>query len=579
MIEIQRRPEVDISALPDSIPPLLRRLYLSRGVTDIAQLEKTARGLISYQQLAGIDMAVALLFEAIKQQKRIIVVGDFDADGATSSALSVLALRMLGSRNVDYLVPNRFEDGYGLSPEVVDQAIEIGAEVIMTVDNGVSSISGVQYAKDNGLQVLVTDHHLPGAELPNVDAMVNPNLNECGFPSKALAGVGVAFYLMMALCVFMRKQGWFAKQGMAEPKLMELIDLVALGTVADVVPLDENNRILVHQGLQRIRAGKARPGIQALIEIAKRDARKLVASDFGFALGPRINAAGRLDDMSFGVELLMSDNIHAARRMASELDGLNQTRKDIEEGMKQEALAFCERLQISDKSELPYGLALFQRDWHQGVIGILASRIKDKFHRPVIAFADGGEGTIKGSCRSIQGLHMRDALDRIDTQNPGLILKFGGHAMAAGLTIMEKDYERFSKLFDEVVRAELGDTALKGIILSDGELAPEEFSMHTAEQLRAGGPWGQAFPDPLFDGEFKVLHQKLVGEKHLKLMVEPMHKGFGTNIMLDAIAFNVDLRRWPDASVKTVTLAYKLDINEFRGNQSLQLMVDHIEPR
>ncbi|WP_234495226.1 single-stranded-DNA-specific exonuclease RecJ [Vibrio maritimus] len=579
MIEIQRRPEVDISALPDSIPALLRRLYISRGVSDASQLEKAAKGLHSYQQLAGIDAAVALLFEAIEQQKRIIVVGDFDADGATSSALSVLALRMLGSRNVDYLVPNRFEDGYGLSPEVVDQAIEIGAEVIMTVDNGVSSISGVQYAKDNNIKVLVTDHHLPGSELPNVDAMVNPNLNECGFPSKALAGVGVAFYLMMALCVYMRKRNWFAEQGMAEPKLMELIDLVALGTVADVVPLDENNRILVHQGLQRIRAGKARPGIQALIEIAKRDARKLVAADFGFALGPRINAAGRLDDMSFGVELLMSDNIHAARRMASELDGLNQTRKDIEEGMKQEALAFCERLQISDKSELPYGLALFQRDWHQGVIGILASRIKDKFHRPVIAFADGGEGTIKGSCRSIQGLHMRDALDRIDTQNPGLILKFGGHAMAAGLTIMEKDFERFSKLFDQVVREELGDTALKGIILSDGELTPEEFSMHTAEQIRAGGPWGQAFPDPVFDGEFKVLHQKLVGEKHLKLMVEPMHKGFGTNIMLDAIAFNVDLRRWPDASVKTVTLAYKLDINEFRGNQSLQLMVDHIEPR
>ncbi|MGF1771914.1 single-stranded-DNA-specific exonuclease RecJ [Vibrio wakamikoensis] len=579
MIEIQRRPDVDISILPDSIPVLLRRLYISRGVSDVAQLEKAAKGLHSYQQLAGIDPAVELLFEAIEQQKRIIVVGDFDADGATSSALSVLALRMLGSRNVDYLVPNRFEDGYGLSPEVVDQAIEIGAEVIMTVDNGVSSISGVQYAKDNNIKVLVTDHHLPGSELPNVDAMVNPNLNECGFPSKALAGVGVAFYLMMALCVYMRKRNWFAEQGMAEPKLMELIDLVALGTVADVVPLDENNRILVHQGLQRIRAGKARPGIQALIEIAKRDARKLVASDFGFALGPRINAAGRLDDMSFGVELLMSDNLHAARRMASELDGLNQTRKDIEEGMKQEALAFCERLQISDKAALPYGLALFQRDWHQGVIGILASRIKDKFHRPVIAFADGGEGTIKGSCRSIQGLHMRDALDRIDTQNPGLILKFGGHAMAAGLTIMEKDFERFSKLFDEVVREELGDTALKGIILSDGELTPEEFSMHTAEQIRAGGPWGQAFPDPVFDGEFKVLHQKLVGEKHLKLMVEPMHKGFGTNIMLDAIAFNVDLRRWPDASVKTVTLAYKLDINDFRGNQSLQLMVDHIEPR
>ena len=579
MIEIQRRPEPDLSLLPDSIPAILKRIYINRGITDVAQLETSARGLHSYQQLGGIDQAVELLFQAINEQKRIIVVGDFDADGATSSALSVLALRMLGSNNVDYLVPNRFEDGYGLSPEVVDQALELGAEIIMTVDNGVSSIEGVRYAKENGITVLVTDHHLPGQVLPDVDAMVNPNLDSCAFPSKALAGVGVAFYLMMALCVYMRKQNWFAQQGMQEPKLMELIDLVALGTVADVVPLDENNRILVHQGLQRIRAGKARPGIQALIEVAKRDARRLVASDFGFALGPRINAAGRLDDMSFGVELLMSNNIHAARRMASELDGLNQTRKEIEEGMKQEAMAFCERLQFGENSELPYGLALFQRDWHQGVIGILASRIKEKFHRPVIAFADGGEGTIKGSCRSIPGLHMRDALDVIDTQNPGLIIKFGGHAMAAGLTIKEQDFERFSRLFDEVVKKELDEAALKGVIMSDGELKPEEFSMHVAEQLRSGGPFGQAFPEPIFDGEFKVLHQKLVGEKHLKLMLEPLYKGHPTNVMIDGIAFNVDLRRWPDASVKTVRLAYKLDVNEFRGNQSLQLMIDLIEAK
>ncbi|HHX8547481.1 TPA: single-stranded-DNA-specific exonuclease RecJ [Vibrio alginolyticus] len=579
MIEIQRRPEPDLSLLPDSIPPILKRIYINRGITDLSQLETSARGLHSYQKLGGIEQAVDLLFQAIKEQKRIIVVGDFDADGATSSALSVLALRMLGSHNVDYLVPNRFEDGYGLSPEVVDQALELGAEMIMTVDNGVSSIEGVRYAKENGITVLVTDHHLPGQVLPDVDAMVNPNLESCSFPSKALAGVGVAFYLMMALCVHMRKHNWFAEQGMQEPKLMELIDLVALGTVADVVPLDENNRILVHQGLQRIRAGKARPGIQALIEVAKRDARRLVASDFGFALGPRINAAGRLDDMSFGVELLMCNNVHAARRMASELDGLNQTRKEIEEGMKQEAMAFCERLQFGEGNELPYGLALFQRDWHQGVIGILASRIKEKFHRPVIAFADGGEGTIKGSCRSIPGLHMRDALDFIDTQNPGLIIKFGGHAMAAGLTIKEQDFERFSRLFDEVVKKELDEAALKGVIMSDGELKPEEFSMHVAEQLRSGGPFGQAFPEPIFDGEFKVLHQKLVGEKHLKLMLEPLYKGHPTNVMIDGIAFNVDLRRWPDASVKTVRLAYKLDVNEFRGNQSLQLMIDHIEAK
>ena len=579
MIEIQRRPEPDLSLLPDSIPPILKRVYLNRGVTDLEQLNKAAKALHSYQKLHGIEQAVELLYQAIKEQTRIIIVGDFDADGATSSALSVLALRMLGSRNVDYLVPNRFEDGYGLSPEVVDQAISLGAEMIMTVDNGVSSIEGVRYAKQKGLQVLVTDHHLPGNELPEVDAMVNPNLQQCAFPSKALAGVGVAFYLMMALCVHMRKVGYFTEQGMQEPKLMELIDLVALGTVADVVALDENNRILVHQGLQRIRAGLARPGIQALIEVAKRDATKLVAADFGFALGPRINAAGRLDDMSFGVELLLCNNIHAARRMASELDSLNQTRKDIEEGMKQEAMAFCERLEFGKDSELPYGLVLFQRDWHQGVIGILASRIKEQYHRPVIAFADGGDGLIKGSCRSVAGLHMRDALDKIDTQNPGVIKKFGGHAMAAGLTIAEKDFERFCKLFDEVVRQELDDAMLKGVILTDGELKPEEFAMHTAETLRAGGPWGQAFPEPIFDGEFKVLHQKLVGEKHLKLMLEPLHKGHPTNIMIDGIAFNIDLRRWPDASVKTVRLAYKLDINEFRGNQSLQLMIDHLEAK
>lgn len=579
MIEIQRRAEVDPALLPDSIPQRLRQIYIARGITSEQQLEKSIRSLHNYQKLHGIEQAVQLLFAAIKQQQRIIVVGDFDADGATSSALSVLALRMLGSHNVDYLVPNRFEDGYGLSPEVVDQAIELGAEVIMTVDNGVSSIEGVRYAKEKGLLVVVTDHHLPGSVLPIADAMVNPNLPDCPFPSKALAGVGVAFYLMMALCVAMRQSGWFAEQGISEPKLMELIDLVALGTVADVVPLDENNRVLVHQGLQRIRAGLARPGIQALIEVAKRDAQRMVAADFGFALGPRINAAGRLDDMSFGVELLMCNNIHAARRMASELDGLNQTRREIEQGMKQEAMAFCERLEFGDKSELPYGVVLFQRDWHQGVIGILASRIKDAYHRPVIAFAEGGDGTLKGSCRSIPGLHMRDALDVIDTQNPGVIVKFGGHAMAAGLTIQEQHYSRFCQLFDQVVRDSIDQSALKGIVLSDGELQPEEFNLATAEMLRAGGPWGQMFPEPIFDGDFKVLHQKLVGENHLKLMLEPLFKGFGSNVMVDAIAFNIDVRRWPDPAVKTIHLAYRLDINEFRGNQTLQLMVEHIQAR
>ncbi|CAM3078575.1 single-stranded-DNA-specific exonuclease RecJ [Vibrio rarus] len=577
MIEIKRRPSAEIAHLPTSLSPLMRRIYASRGIESMTQLDRGAKGLLAPQKLFGIEAAAQLLFSAIQNNKRIIVVGDFDADGATSCALSVLALRMLGSRNVDYLVPNRFDDGYGLSPEVVQQAIAMGVDLIMTVDNGISSLDGVRFAKENNIQVLVTDHHLPGHTLPNADAMVNPNLNECGFPSKALAGVGVAFYLMIALRALMRTNNGFNQIGIAEPNLSELLDLVALGTVADVVPLDENNRILVHQGLQRIRAGHGRPGIQALIEVSKRESSRLVASDFGFALGPRINAAGRLDDMSFGVELLMSNNIHAARRMATELDALNITRREIEEGMKVEAMAFCERIQFSADKEMPYGITLFQHDWHQGVIGILASRIKDQFHRPVIAFADGGEGLIKGSCRSIKGMHMRDALDQIDVQNPGLILKFGGHAMAAGLTIKEQDFSRFSELFDQAVRDQVDEDALKGIVLSDGELTPEEFTMHTAIDIRNGGPWGQAFPEPIFDGEFKVLHQKLVGEKHLKLMVEPLYKSHGTNIMIDAIAFNVDLRRWPDPATTKVRLAYRLDINEFRGNQSLQLMVEYIE--
>ncbi|KJG14400.1 single-stranded-DNA-specific exonuclease RecJ [Photobacterium iliopiscarium] len=571
MIEIKRRPVVDPQGFSNEIPAILQRIYASRGITNDAELERGAKGLLNYNQLYGMADAVTLLVTALTNNTRIIIVGDFDADGATSSALSVLALKMLGCRNVDYLVPNRFDDGYGLSPEVAQQAIDRGAELIMTVDNGVSSIDGVAAAKAQGVQVLVTDHHLPGDCLPAADAMVNPNLDQCGFPSKALCGVGVAFYLMLALRAELRNNGWFEQQALAVPNLAELLDLVALGTVADVVALDGNNRILVHQGLQRIRAGKCRPGIQALIEVANRDPARLVASDLGFALGPRINAAGRLDDMSFGVELLLCDNIQAARRMATELDALNQTRKEIEQGMKEEGLAICERLQFNQQ-DMPYGLVLFQRDWHQGVIGILASRIKDKYHRPVIAFADAGNGEIKGSCRSIVGLHMRDVLDVVDTQHSGMILKFGGHAMAAGLTIPESQLDAFSLAFDAAVRKVLDEDALQGVLLSDGELQPHELTLDTAEILRAGGPWGQQFPEPTFDGSFRLLHQKLVAGKHLKMMVEPLAGGS----IIDAIAFNVDLKRWPDASVQQIELVYRLDVNEFRGNRSVQLMVEHL---
>lgn len=563
----------DSIALPETLPPLLRRLYASRGVTKAEELERSVKGMLPWQQLSGVEKAAERLYDAFREGLRIIVVGDFDADGATSTALSVLALRQLGGGNVDYLVPNRFEDGYGLSPEVVDQAHARGAQMILTVDNGISSIAGVERARALGIPVLVTDHHLPGDELPDADAIVNPNLRDCGFPSKSLAGVGVAFYLMLALRTFLRDKGWFEAQGITPPNLAELLDLVALGTVADVVPLDANNRILTWQGLSRIRAGKCRPGIKALLEVSNREAQKLAASDLGFALGPRLNAAGRLDDMSVGVALLLCDNIGEARQLASDLDALNQTRKEIEQGMQAEALTLCDKLERSAEA-LPGGLAMYHHEWHQGVVGILASRIKERFHRPVIAFAPAGDGTLKGSGRSIQGLHMRDALERLDTLYPGLMIKFGGHAMAAGLSLEEAKFDEFQRRFGELVTEWLDPALLQGEVLSDGPLSGQEMTMDVAQMLRDAGPWGQMFPEPLFDGRFRLLQQRLVGERHLKVMVEPI----GGGPLLDGIAFNVDTALWPDSSVREVTLAYRLDINEFRGNRSLQIIIDALWP-
>lgn len=571
-VELRRREAQADAQLPDDLPPLLRRLYLQRGVKDAAELERGAKFLLPWQSLGGIERAVTLLHEMLEQQRRIVVVGDFDADGATSTALTVLALRSMGG-NVDYLVPNRFEDGYGLSPEVVEQARARGAELILTVDNGISSHAGVDTAHQHGIPVLITDHHLPGETLPAAEAIVNPNLSDSAFPSRSLAGVGVAFYLMLALRAHLRQQSWFS-DGRSEPNLAELLDLVALGTVADVVPLDANNRILVWQGLSRIRAGKCRAGIRALLEIANRDARQLAASDLGFAVGPRLNAAGRLDDMSVGVALLLTEDIAQARMLASELDALNQTRKEIEQGMKSEALALCDELERQHR-DLPLGLAFYHPEWHQGVVGILASRLKERFHRPVIAFAPAGDGTLKGSGRSIAGLHLRDALERIDTLYPGLIIKFGGHAMAAGLSLEEAKYDEFRQRFAALIDEWLEGEALQGVMWSDGELHAQEFTLHTAEMLREAGPWGQAFPEPVFDGQFKLLQQRLVGERHLKVMVEPL----GGGPLLDGIAFNVDTSLWPDSSVRQVQLAYKLDINEYRGNRSVQLIIDHIWPQ
>lgn len=571
--QLRRREADETAELPADLPPLLRRLYASRGVRSARELERSVKGMLPWQQLSGIDNAVEILYNAFREGIRIIVVGDFDADGATSTALSVLGMRALGCDNISYLVPNRFEDGYGLSPEVVDQAKARGAQLIVTVDNGISSHAGVAHAKTLGIPVIVTDHHLPGDTLPDAEAIINPNLRDCEFPSKSLAGVGVAFYLMLALRTFLLDKGWFDERNIAPPNLAELLDLVALGTVADVVPLDANNRILTWQGLSRIRAGKCRPGIKALLEISNRDPQQLAASDLGFALGPRLNAAGRLDDMSVGVALLLCDNLGEARVLASELDALNQTRKEIEQGMQAEALILCEKLERSSET-LPGGLAMYHPEWHQGVVGILASRIKERFHRPVIAFAPAGDGTLKGSGRSIQGLHMRDALERLDTLYPDLMIKFGGHAMAAGLSLEEHKFEQFQQRFGELVTEWLDPALLQGEVISDGPLSAAEMSMEVAQLLRDAGPWGQMFPEPLFDGRFRLLQQRLVGERHLKVMVEPV----GGGPLLDGIAFNIDTTCWPDNGVREVELAYKLDINEFRGNRSLQIIIDDIWP-
>ncbi|MFZ7109810.1 single-stranded-DNA-specific exonuclease RecJ [Avibacterium avium] len=566
---IQRRPIS--TAQPISDHPLLDRLYRARQIENPQQLDRTLKAMLSPHTLFGMDKAAELLAQARMVQKNIVIVGDFDADGATSTALTVVALRQLGFQQVDYLVPNRFEQGYGLSVDVAKQALEKNVEVLITVDNGISSFEGVAFLKQQGVQVVVTDHHLPGEMLPEADAIVNPNLAQCDFPSKSLAGVGVAFYVMLALRAKLREKGLFDSK--TQPNFTELLDLVALGTIADVVPLDQNNRILAYQGLQRIRAGHCRYGIQALAEVANRDMSRFSASDLGFAIAPRLNAAGRLDNMSVGVELLLAEDMPTARALALELDGLNQTRKEIEQGMKLEALEICRKL-TALTPPLPTSIVLYQADWHQGVLGILASRLKDQFHRPVIAFAQDQAGVLKGSARSIEGLHIRDVLERLHSRHPEMILKFGGHAMAAGLSIQEEKFSDFQRLFNEVVEECLDEKDLQGIVWTDGELASQFMNLDTAELLKQSGPWGQAFPEPVFDGEFKLLQQRLVGERHLKMMVEPQNGG----PLLDAIAFNVDTRYYPDLSLKKVKLAYKLDVNEYRGQRNIQLLVDYIEP-
>jgi single-stranded-DNA-specific exonuclease len=561
------------ASLPDlgALPPLLTRLYAARGVQSAAELDKGLARLIPYQQLKGMDAAVDLLVLGLQQGQRMLIVGDFDADGATASTVGVLGLRMLGAAHVDYLVPNRFEYGYGLTPEIVAVALERAPQLLITVDNGISSVEGVAAAKAAGLTVLVTDHHLPGAELPAADAIVNPNQPGCEFPSKALAGVGVMFYVLLALRARLRDMGWFSAQR-PEPNLGELLDLVALGSVADVVPLDANNRILVHQGLARIRAGRARAGLRAILEVAGRDHRRITSTDLGFILGPRLNAAGRLDDMALGIECLLCEDEALARDMAVQLDQLNQDRKAIEQGMQREALAQLKDLPLED---MPFGLCLFEPDWHQGVIGILASRMKERYHRPTIAFADAGDGVLKGSARSVPGFHIRDALDAVAAKHPQLISKFGGHAMAAGLSLPEANFADFAAAFDAEVRRQLCEDDLTGRLLSDGALSIEEFHLPLAKELRNAGPWGQHFPEPLFHGVFQLVQQRVVGERHLKVVL----KSECGSVQLDGIAFGVDREVWPNPTVRWVELAYKLDVNEYRGQESVQLLIAHIQPR
>lgn len=549
-----------------SLPPLLQRIYAARGVSCAQELDNSLKYLLSYEQLKGMPDAVALLLQAIALQQRILIIGDFDADGATATAVGVLGLRMLGATQVDYLVPNRFDYGYGLTVGIVEQAQQLAPDLIITVDNGISSIDGVQLAKSLGMRVLITDHHLPGEVLPVADAIVNPNQPGCSFPSKALAGVGVIFYVLLALRARMRELNSFVG---AEPNLAQLLDLVALGTVADVVPLDANNRRLVQQGLARIRAGHARPGIKAIAEVGRRQLANMVAMDLGFIVGPRLNAAGRMDDMSIGIECLLAEDESQALLLAQQLESLNAERKRTEQSMQREALV---QLQDLPEDNLPFGICVYEQDWHQGVTGILASRLKERYHRPVIAFADAGDGRLKGSARSVAGLHIRDALAAIDAQNPQLIRKFGGHAMAAGLTIAQADYAQFVQAFDAQVRACLTEDELAGICVTDGELAAGEFALELAQQLRLAGPWGQQFPEPSFHGRFKLMQQRLVGERHLKMVLH----NETTRIDVDAIAFNVDLEQWPNPNIQYADLAYRLDVNEFRGKQNLQLLVEHL---
>lgn len=564
--------------LPTEIPSfsttssVLQRIYAARGIISQQQLDKRLQALLPFNTLTDIDKAVARLESALRSQQRILIIGDFDADGATSSALAVAALRSMGASHVEFLVPNRFEFGYGLTPGIIEVAKKWHPQLIITVDNGIASIEGVDAANAAGIDVLVTDHHIPPEILPNACAIVNPNQLDDSFPSKSIAGVGVIFYVMLALRRQLSSSGWFTSQNLPEPNMSQFLDLVTLGTVADVVALDQNNRILINQGLMRIRQGLCRPGIRALIEVAGRTCEQLRESDLGFVVAPRLNAAGRLDDMSLGIDCLLCDNLDKARSLANQLDELNVERRRIETEMKDQAMQALDKLTLNETS-LPLALCLLDKSWHQGVIGILAGRLKERYHRPVIAFAAVSAEELKGSARSISGLNIRDVLATVDKDHPGLIRRFGGHAMAAGLSLHPDAFSSFQKAFLEEVSQHIDLSHCEGQLLSDGSLQATELTLELAAQLREGGPWGQQFPEPVFDDVFEILEQRLVGQHHLKLTLQ--HKQGGGP--LDAIAFNVDLKTWPNPRARYLHAAYKLDINEYLGRTKLQLVLVTIQ--
>ncbi|MDP2177664.1 single-stranded-DNA-specific exonuclease RecJ [Methylicorpusculum sp.] len=566
------RPVLNKRLQLDDFHPVLQRIFKSRGVKSVEELDRTLAHLPPPTALNGMTQMVDHLVMALTQQQKITIVGDFDADGATSCAVAIKGLQLLGAGPVSFVVPNRFEYGYGLTPEIVALVNQQSPDVIITVDNGISSIDGVEAAKALGIKVLVTDHHLPGDQLPAADAIVNPNLPGQLFPSKALAGVGVMFYVLLALRSRLRSLNWFEKQSIKEPNLAQLLDYVALGTIADVVPLDQVNRILVHQGLLRIRSGQCSPGIKALIEVSGRNLNSLSASDLGFALGPRLNAAGRMDDMSLGIQCLLTNDDALAKDIALQLDDLNSDRREIEGQMKVEAMALLSEMKALDERHLPSGVCLYDGNWHQGVIGILASRIKDKLHRPVVAFAPSGQGEIKGSARSIPGVHIRDVLSDVAAAHPHLLSKFGGHAMAAGLTLKMHDFPPFSLAFDEMVARRLSSMDLEQKIYSDGELADTELTLEFAELVLNAATWGQEFPEPVFHGLFDVIQARIVGQHHLKLVLRQT----AGQQLIDAIVFFIEQpEQW--LGVRKVNAAYRLDINEYRGNRTVQMIIQYVE--